>query len=428
MDGMGRYRDHGAMTHPRIALRFRQSVRAAIGLLALVALTWPAAVLATPTASDAARTAGNVAQGAPGDAKIALSLREAGLTNPVFITSAHDGTSRLFIVEQPGRIKILKPDGTIRSTPFLSITGATSGGFEQGLLGLAFHPNYETNRRLYVYFTNNDWDIVIREYRTSATNKNVVDKSTKRKILEINHPGEQNHNGSMLALGPDGYLYIGTGDGGGTGDPDNSAQNKDSLLGKMLRINVNGSTNGKNYAIPSSNPYVGVAGANEVWQIGLRNPWRFSFDRANDDLWIGDVGQMEWEEIDVARDTASGAGKGIHWGWRTLEGTHCYNPSSGCSTSGKTAPQLEYQHNNGRCSVTGGYVYRGTAIPALVGGYVFADFCTGEIWVTNASAGAPAAKTLLLDTSLLISSFGETLSGELYVVNRGGSVYQIVQG
>ncbi len=416
------------MTHPRIALRFRQSVRAAIGLLALVALAWPASVLATPIASEAATATGNVVQGAPGDADIALSLREAGLSNPVFITSAHDGTGRLFIVEQPGRIKILKPDGTIRSTPFLDITGATSGGFEQGLLGLAFHPNYETNRRLYVYFTSNDWDIVIREYRASSTNKSVVDKSTKRKILEINHPGEDNHNGGMMAFGTDGYLYLGTGDGGGSGDPDNSAQDKDSLLGKMLRINVNGSTNGKPYAIPSDNPYVGVAGANEIWQIGLRNPWRWSFDRANGDLWIGDVGQTEWEEVDVARDTASGPGRGIHWGWRTLEGTHCFNPPTGCSTAGKTPPQLEYQHNNGRCSITGGYVYRGTAIPELVGGFVFADFCTGEIWVTNASATAPAAKTLLLDTSLSISSFGETSSGELYVVNRGGSDYQIVQG
>jgi glucose/arabinose dehydrogenase len=232
----------------------------------------------------------------------------------------------------------------------------------------------------------------------------------------------------MMAFGPDGYLYIGTGDGGGTGDPDNSAQNKDSLLGKMLRIDVNGRTGSKAYGIPAGNPYVGAPGANEIWQIGLRNPWRFSFDRTTEDLWIGDVGQMNWEEVDVARDTASGPGRGIHWGWRTLEGTHCYNPSSGCSTAGKTAPQLEYQHNNGRCSITGGYVYRGSAIPALVGGYVFADFCSGEIWVTDASAPAPSARYTLLDTSLSIASFGETSSGELYVVNRGGSVYQIVQG
>ncbi len=418
----------GPMTHPRLALRLRQSVRAAIGLLALVTLTWPASVLATPTAGDSATSAGNVVQGAPGDADIALSLREAGLSSPVFITSAHDGTNRLFIVEQAGRIKVLKPDGSIRSTPFLSMTGATSGGFEQGLLGLAFHPNYETNRRLYVYFTNNDWDIVVREYRVSATNKNVVDKSTKRKILEINHPGESNHNGGMMAFGPDGYLYIGTGDGGGTGDPDNSAQNKDSLLGKMLRIDVNGRTGSKAYGIPPSNPYVGVAGANEIWQIGLRNPWRFSFDRANGNLWIGDVGQMVSEEVDRATNTASGPGRGINWGWRVLEGFNCYNPSSGCNTAGKTMPLLEYGHGGGRCSITGGYVYRGSAIPALVGGYVFADFCSGEIWVTDATATSPAAKTLLLDTSLSIASFGETLNGELYVVNRNGSVYQVVPG
>jgi glucose/arabinose dehydrogenase len=428
MDVGGRYRDHGRMTHPRFALRFRQSVRAAIGLLALVALTWPASVLATPTAADKAAGAGNVALGAPGDADIALSLRERGLTSPVFITSAHDGTNRLFIVEQPGRIKVLKPDGTIRSTPFLDIRGSTSDGFEQGLLGLAFHPSFETNRRLYVYFTNSNWDIIVREYRTSATNTNVVDMSTKRKILEINHPGEDNHNGGMLAFGPDGYLYIGTGDGGGGGDPDNSAQNKESLLGKMLRIDVNGRTGSKPYGIPSSNPYVGMPGRNEIWQIGLRNPWRWSFDRANGNLWIADVGQEVSEEVDRATNTASGPGRGINWGWRVLEGFNCYNPPTGCNTSGKTMPLLEYGHGGGRCSVTGGYVYRGTAIPALVGGYVFADFCSGEIWVTDASASSPAAKSLLLDTGLSIASFGETLSGELYVVNRGGSVYQIVQG
>ena len=427
MDGASRWGDHWAMSHPRIALRFRQSLRAAVGLLALVALTWPASVVATPTSIDTAAGAADVALGAPGDANIALSLREAGLSKPVFVTSANDGTGRLFIVEQTGKIKVMK-DGVVRATPFLNLESTVSDGYEQGLLGLAFHPDYETNRRLYVYFTNNDWDIIIREYRASTTSKNVVDTSTKRKILEINHPGENNHNGVMLAFGPDGYLYIGTGDGGGSGDSDNSAQDKDSLLGKMLRINVDGRTGSKPYGIPANNPYIGVAGANEIWQIGLRNPWRWSFDRANGNLWIGDVGQEVSEEVDRATNTASGPGRGINWGWRVLEGFNCYNPSTGCNTSGKTMPLLEYGHGSGRCSVTGGYVYRGSAIPVLVGGYVFADYCSGEIWVTNASASAPAAKSLLLDTSLLISSFGETAGGELYVVDGRGAVYVIVQG
>jgi glucose/arabinose dehydrogenase len=415
-----------AMTHASHAPRRHRSLRLAAGLMLLGALAWPASSLAAPTSLEQAAPARVVPQVAPGDADIALSVRASGLAKPVFITSAHDGTGRLFIVEQVGRIRILK-DGAVRSTPFLSFPGKVSDGFEQGLLGLAFHPNYETNRRLYVYFTNNDWDIVVREYRASTSNKNLVDMSTKRTLLKINHPGEANHNGGTLAFGPDGFLYLGVGDGGGSGDPDNSAQDKDSLLGKMLRIDVNSRTGSKGYGIPSGNPYVGVAGANEIWQIGLRNPWKFSFDRANGNLWIGDVGELQWEEVDRAANTASGPGRGINWGWRVMEATHCFSPSSGCSTSGKTSPLLEYGHGSGRCAITGGYVYRGSAIPELVGGYLFADFCSGEIWVVSSTAGAPANRTLLLDTNLQISSFGENASGELYVVDRGGAVYAIVQ-
>lgn len=414
------------MTHASPARR-RRFLRLAVGLLAVGALGWPFSALAAPTSLDEAAPARVVPLGAPEDAKIKLSLRASGLSKPVFITSAHDGTGRLFIVEQGGRIKILK-DGRVRSTPFLSIPGKVSDGFEQGLLGLAFHPNYENNRRLYVYFTNNDWDIVIREYRASTSSKNVVDKSTKRTLLKINHPGEPNHNGGTLAFGPDGYLYLGVGDGGGIGDPDNSAQNKDSLLGKMLRIDVNSRTGSKPYGIPAGNPFNGVPGANEIWQTGLRNPWKFSFDRANGNLWIGDVGQMEWEEVDRAPNTGSGPGRGINWGWRVMEATHCYSPPSGCNTSGKTLPLLEYGHGSGRCSITGGYVYRGSGIPQLVGGYMFADFCSGEIFVVNATASAPANRTLLLDTNLQISSFGESASGELYVVDRAGAVYAVLQG
>jgi glucose/arabinose dehydrogenase len=332
----------------------------------------------------------------------------------------------MFIVEQTGRIKILKK-GRIKSTPFLSLAGKVSKGGEQGLLGLAFHPNYETDRKLYVYYTNRDGDSIVREYRASATNRNdVVDTSTARRILKVNQP-YGNHNGGMLAFGPDGYLYIALGDGGSVGDPGNRAQRLDTLLGKVLRIDVNGTSTGRNFRIPASNPFVGVAGFDEIWQYGLRNPWRLSFDRSTGDLWIGDVGQGEWEEIDRATRTAAGAGPGINWGWRVLEGTHCYNPSSGCDASGKTMPLLEYAHENGRCSVTGGYVYRGSAIPALRGGYLFADYCSGEIWVVVANASAPAAKTRLRDTGLLITSFGESGSGELYVVDHGGRIYKIVQ-
>ncbi len=363
---------------------------------------------------------------APADAEIRLALRASGLSKPVLVTSPRDGSARLFIVEQTGRIKIYH-SGTILPTPFLSIFTSVSTGYEQGLLGLAFHPKYATNRKLYINYTDTNGDTVVREYRASSSNPNVVVKSTGRTILKVKQPYD-NHNGGMMAFGPDGYLYIGMGDGGSGGDPGNRAQNIDSLLGKMLRINVNGSTSTRNYTNPSTNPYVGRSGRDEIWQIGLRNPWRFSFDRANGNLWIADVGQGEWEEINRAIRTSSGAGRRTNWGWRVMEGGHCYKPSSGCDTSGKARPIVEYGHANGRCAVTGGCVYRGRAIPALVGGYVFADFCTGELWVISANAASPATKALLLDTPHQISGFGEGGNNELYVLDHAGALYALVQG
>jgi glucose/arabinose dehydrogenase len=390
-----------------------------------------AAAITSPFASSAPAAAAPIAPttdvstvlASPTDAHIRLRLLASGLSKPVFATSARDGTGRIFIVEQTGKIKILK-NGVVRSTPFLNLTSQVSRGGEQGLLGLAFHPNFKTNRKLYVNFTNLNGNTVIREYRASATNPNVVATSTMRRIVKIYQP-YTNHNGGMLAFGPDGYLYIGMGDGGGAGDPGNRAQSTGTLLGKLLRIDVNGTTATRAYRIPSGNPYVGVAGADEIWQLGLRNPWRFSFDRATGNLWIGDVGQAAYEEVDRAVRTSSGAGKGVNWGWRVLEGTHCYSPSTGCNTAGKTMPLLDYDHANGRCAVTGGYVYRGSAIPVLRGGYVFADYCSGEIWVVPASASAPASKVRLLDTNLLISSFGENARGELLVTDLNGRVYRI---
>ena len=362
--------------------------------------------------------------GAPTDARISLALRASGLSAPVLITSAKDGTGRLFIVEQTGKIRILL-NGQILTTPFLSIGSLVSKGTEQGLLGLAFHPGYRTNRKLYIYYTDVNGNIVVRQYRSSSTNANVVATSSARTILRIAHP-YANHNGGMLAFGGDGYLYIGTGDGGSAGDPGNRAQSTSSLLGKILRINVNGSTSTRNYLVPSTNPYVGRTGLDEIWQLGLRNPWRFSFDRGTGNLWIGDVGQSRYEEVDRAIRTSNGPGRGVNWGWRQLEGFHCYNPTTGCSTSGKKLPLLEYTHDAGRCSITGGYVYRGSRIPALVGGYLFADYCTGEIWVTNPGS---AAKGLLRDTDMMVSSFGEDQTGEMYVVDHaGGKIYLIASG
>jgi Glucose/sorbosone dehydrogenases len=363
---------------------------------------------------------------APTNAKIRLALRASGLSKPVFVTSAHDGTGRLFIVEQTGRIRIYK-SGAILATLFLSIGSQVSKGGEQGLLGLAFHPKFSTNHKLYVDFTDLNGNTVIREYRVSSTNPNVVATSTARTILRIAQP-YANHNGGMLAFGPDGYLYIGMGDGGSAGDPGNRAQNIYSLLGKMLRIDVNGTTATRNFRIPPTNPYATINGYDEIWQLGLRNPWRFSFDRANGNLWIGDVGQGAWEEVDRATRTTSGAGRGVNWGWNVLEGFHCYSPPTGCSTTGKTMPILEYDHN-GRCAVTGGYVSRGPSVPALYGGYVFADYCSGEIWVINSTASSPASPVLLLDTAMTISSFGENAAGDLYVLDYGGGkLYAIVPG
>ena len=390
------------------------------------ALAAPAVAAPLVTEGAFAGAAPGTPLAAPGPGTIALQLRASGLSKPVFITSALDGTGRMFIVEQTGQIKILQ--GTrVLPTPFLSIGASVSKGGEQGLLGLAFHPDFKTNRKLYVNFTDLNGDTIIRQYRTSSTNPNAVATSSARTILKIAQPYD-NHNGGMLAFGLDGYLYIGTGDGGSGGDPGNRAQSTSTLLGKMLRINVDGTTSTRNYLIPSTNPYVGRTGLDEIWQIGLRNPWRYSFDRSTGSLWIGDVGQGSWEEIDRATRTSSGPGRGINWGWRVLEGRHCYNPSTGCSTAGKTMPIVEYGHASGRCSVTGGYVYRGRAIPALVGSYVFADFCTGEIWWIVANAASPATHRLLLNAPFPISSFGESAAGELYVLDHGGRLYVAVAG
>jgi glucose/arabinose dehydrogenase len=408
------------------------------GALLLAALLAPASSFAAPPPSDlpdAAAAQGRTSRhgvvlGGPTTADIALDQRVSGLTSPVFITDAGDGTERYFIVEQTGRIKIWIPGTGVLGTPFLSLAGKISLGGERGLLGLAFHPDYETNRKLYVYFTRPDGDIVVREYKARISSPNRVNPDSKRMVLRIEHSANGNHNGGMLEFGPGGYLYFGTGDGGSQDDPHNRGQRTDTLLGKMLRIDVDARTGSKGYGIPSSNPYVGKPGKNEIWQIGLRNPWRFSFDSANGNLWIGDVGQGAWEEIDRATNTASGPGRGINWGWDVLEGSHCHQPSTGCNTSGKDMPVTEYGHvsGSGRCAVTGGYVYRGSAIPALAGGYVFADYCSGEIRVIDATAPIDSNSTLLLNTAANISSFGERPNGELFVVDHGGRIYQIVQG
>ncbi len=357
-------------------------------------------------------------------AGVALTPVVSGLDRPVRVVNAGDGSGRLFVVEQGGRIRVIKA-GVLLSTPFLSLTDKVATGGEQGLLGLAFHPNYETNRRFYVYFTRkSDGAIVINEYKASATNPDVAARATGRHIRTIKEP-YANHNGGQIAFGRDGYLYIGTGDGGSGGDPGNRAQRLDSLLGKMLRIDINGVTSKHAYRTPRSNPYVGRPGRNEIWSRGLRNPWSWSFDRVSGDLWIGDVGQSRYEEIDRAKRTSrsSSLGRGANYGWRVLEGRSCYRPSSGCNRTGKKTPLVVYGHSQG-CAVTGGYAYRGSAVPALAGRYVFGDYCSGTIWTIARKAAKPATKSTLLSAPFHITAFGEDEAGELYVVGAGGTVYR----
>ncbi len=329
-------------------------------------------------------------------------------SKPLFLTTAPGQADRVYIVEQDGRVLVLHHDSDT-PTLFLDISTKLSTGGERGLLGLAFHPHYDKNGRLFLNYTRReDRATVLAEYHAPANQSH----DQKESILLIIPQPYGNHNGGMIAFGPDHFLYVGTGDGGAAGDPENRAQNVDELLGKFLRIDVDGKTP---YDIPPGNPFIKGKGKPEIYAVGLRNPWRFSFDRDTGELWAGDVGQNAWEEIDLIQ-------KGGNYGWRFMEGNHCYHPRQNCKTRPDlTLPKTEYRHEDGRCSVTGGYVYRGQNIPQLRGTYLFGDFCTGEIW------GFKDGQTqLLLDTDLQISSFGEDTQGEIVVVGHGGTIFKIV--
>ena len=368
------------------------------------------ASVTTPPPATAAVT------GLPGAApNPVLEIVVTGLEEPLFAGQAGDGSGRLFIVERAGRIRIFK-DGTLAPTPFLDIdSNVGSSDSEQGLLGLAFHPSYSANGLIYLDYTDNSGDKVVSRFQVSS-DPDVVDPGSETVLLTIDQPAS-NHNGGMLAFGQDGYLYIGTGDGGGAGDPSNNAQNITTLLGKILRIDVDSAAP---YAIPGGNPYAGNPDPfvkKEIWAFGLRNPWRFSFDRITGDLFIGDVGQGSREEIDFQPASSTG---GENYGWRDLEGSQCYNAPT-CDSSGMTMPVTEYDHGgSGGCSVTGGYVYRGWRSPQLEGVYLYGDFCTGRIWGLTGDSQGNWSSTLLLDTSFDISSFGEGEDGEIYLTNYSG--------
>jgi glucose/arabinose dehydrogenase len=340
-----------------------------------------------------------------------------GLSSPLYLTHAGDGTNRLFVVEQPGRIQVLRLPG---STPavFLDITPKVLSGGERGLLGLAFHPGYAVNRRFFVHYTRQpDGATVIAEYQASAGDPDLAD-GTETVLLVVLQPFA-NHNGGTIEFGPDGFLYIGLGDGGSGNDPDNRAQDLDDLLGKILRIDVDVPNPPALYSSPADNPFVGASpGRDEIYAVGLRNPFRFSFDRQTGALIAGDVGQGMREEIDVIV-------RGGNYGWRVFEGSLCtgLDPAL-CGAGGFIAPIAEYDHSAGRCSVTGGYVYRGAQGTLPVGTYVFGDFCTGEIFqLGQVAAGAPLE--LLLDTTSSLASFGEDEAGEIYVVGLEGSVFRL---
>jgi len=353
----------------------------------------------------------------------------SGFSNPLDIQQPDDNSGRLFVVEQGGHIQIIQSNGTRAATPFLDVTGRsgfTSGG-ETGLLGLAFHPNYSSNRRFYVNYTRNSGaqlQTVIAEFITSAGNANFADPTTENILFTVDQPFS-NHNGGGLAFGKDGFLYIGLGDGGSGGDPQGNGQNTNTLLGKMLRIDVDSAhLPGLNYAIPPSNPFVITGGRAEIWLYGLRNPFRFSIDSVTGDLWVGDVGQDKFEEVDHLTPSQGGA----NLGWNIMEGTHCFMPSTGCSMAGLTLPIFDYDHTQGDETVIGGHVYHGTKMPALAGAYMFGDFISGRMWALTFSGSSPT-RTFLFNTAANdVSSIGRDQLGELYVARySSGAVSRIHQ-
>jgi glucose/arabinose dehydrogenase len=327
----------------------------------------------------------------------------SGLDRPVDIQSANDGSGRLFIIEKLGYIRIYE-NGQLTSKPFLDITDRVNdSGNEMGLLGLTFHPDFEQNGYFFVNYTGDGGNTRISRFQAGG---NSADPNSETVLLIIEQP-YSNHNGGSLDFGPDGYLYAGLGDGGSFGDPHKNGQNTTSLLGKILRIDVN---NGDPYAIPSNNPF-----GNEVWAYGFRNPWRISFDRATGDLWIGDVGQGEWEEVDYL---SAGSQGGANFGWSIMEGNHGYD---GEAQPGLLLPVAEYSHSQGGCSVTGGYVYRG-AMPEWRGIYLYGDYCTGKVWGLFLSNGGWQSQ-VMFETGVTITSFGQDESGEIYLASDNGSVY-----
>jgi glucose/arabinose dehydrogenase len=351
-----------------------------------------------------------------------------GLRSPIGLESPNDGTNRLFVIEQGGTIRIIE-NGSIMSAPFLDITSKIESGGEEGLLGLAFHPNFTMDGRFYVNYTHrvssSRLESIIAEYKVSATNADLADANSERQLLVVPQQNDlsgqpfPNHKGGQLAFGPDdGLLYIGLGDGGGAGDPFGNGQNTNTRLGKILRIGVD-PVNGQPYTLPADNPFLNGQ-APEIFAFGLRNPWRFSFDRGGSrQLFVGDVGQSNWEEVDIVT-------RGGNYGWNIMEGDQCFNPSSGCPMVNLMLPITEYDHSMNRTAIIGGFVYRGVAFPNLVGTYIFGDLTSGEVWGLKQDNSGAWQRSLLLKHNLTVSSFGQDAAGELYLLDYGnGIVYRL---
>ncbi len=428
-------------------LRRRATARAALGLIATilaVSCGGPSGS-ATPSASGSPAATGNSSStGTPGPSstvqptvpgstnpplatgpdRLRLETIVKGLDRPIGIGQAGDGSGRLFINEQAGLIRVVRPDGTLLATPFADLRDRVESGGERGLLGVAFHPDFARSRRLFVDYTRKGDGATIVSELTASRDGTRADPASERILLTVGQP-YANHNGGQIAFGPDGYLYIGLGDGGSGGDPHGNGQSLRTLLGKILRIDVDGvHAAGKGYAVPRDNPFAAGGerpgqGLAEIWAYGLRNPWRFSFDRQWRDLYIGDVGQGSWEEIDRQPGDSPG---GENYGWNVMEGRHCYSGS--CNQAGLVKPIAEYSHSDG-CSVTGGYVYRGTRQPLLRGVYIFGDYCSGTVFTLQVHDGTITPRPVA-DTGKNLTSFGEAEDGEIYVVATDGTLSRLV--
>ena len=370
-------------------------------------------------AGSATPSAGPAAPFDPAAVGVTLEPVVGGLRSPLAVTHAGDGSGRIFVAEQDGAIRIVR-DGQLVERRFLDISDRVSAGGERGLLGIAFHPDFPSDPRVFTNYTDTNGDTRISSFALDPGDPDRADAASEVRLLFVEQP-YPNHNGGSITFGPDGFLYVATGDGGSGGDPHDNGQTLATLLGKVLRIDVDRTDGAQPYAVPDDNPFIGT-GAPEIFAYGLRNPWRMSFDRTTGDLWIGDVGQGAWEEIDVVRAGTSGQ----NFGWNRMEGAHCFRPAEGCEDPAFVLPVSEYGRDLGS-TVIGGNVYRGSAQAGLAGGYVFADFGSGNVWAIVAAGDGPRDPSLVLESDATISSFGEDEVGELYATDlSSGELLHVV--